>query len=65
MARPSPYPPELRNRAIRMVAEIRPDYPTEWAAMKAVAAAGHWRCRDGAQLGAQGRGRRGDQAGDE
>lgn len=38
MARPSPYPPELRNRAIRMVAEIRPDYPTEWAAMKAVAA---------------------------
>jgi transposase len=37
MARPSPYPPELRKRAIRMVAEIRPDYPTEWAAMKAVA----------------------------
>ncbi len=38
MARPSPYPPELRERAVRMVAEIRPDYPTEWAAMKAVAA---------------------------
>ncbi|MGW4411576.1 IS3 family transposase [Nonomuraea sp. NPDC004702] len=38
MARPSPYPPELRERAVRMVAEIRPNYPTEWAAMKAVAA---------------------------
>ncbi|GGS98887.1 insertion element IS6110 uncharacterized 12.0 kDa protein [Streptomyces violaceus] len=38
MARPSPYPAELRERAVRMVAEIRPDYPTEWTAMKAVAA---------------------------
>ncbi|MEV5712202.1 IS3 family transposase [Actinoallomurus sp. NPDC052274] len=38
MARPSPYPPELRNRAVRMVAEVRPDYPSEWSAMKAVAA---------------------------
>jgi transposase len=38
MARPSPYPPELRERAVRMVAEIRPNYPTEWVAMKAVAA---------------------------
>ncbi|WP_317936477.1 IS3 family transposase [Streptomyces cellostaticus] len=38
MARPSPYPPELRERAVRMVTEIRPNYPTEWAAMKAVAA---------------------------
>ncbi|MGW0226102.1 hypothetical protein ACWDYC_36290, partial [Streptomyces tendae] len=38
MARPSPYPAELRERAARMVAEIRPSYPTEWAAMKAVAA---------------------------
>src|SRR4051795_5977804 len=38
MARPSPYPPELRERAVRMVAEVRPSYPTEWAAMKAVAA---------------------------
>ena len=38
MARPSPYPSELRNRAVRMVAEIRPDYPSEWSAMKAVAA---------------------------
>ena len=38
MARPSPYPTELRERAVRVVAEIRPNYPTEWAAMKAVAA---------------------------
>ncbi len=38
MARLSPYPPELRERAVRMVAEVRPNYPTEWAAMKAVAA---------------------------
>ena len=37
MARPSPYPAELRERAVRMVAEVRPNYPTEWAAMKAVA----------------------------
>ncbi|KOV91476.1 transposase [Streptomyces sp. NRRL WC-3723] len=37
MARPSPYPAELRERAVRMVAEIRSNYPT-WAAMKAVAA---------------------------
>ncbi|MCV2457751.1 hypothetical protein OEB94_00320 [Streptomyces sp. ICN988] len=37
MARPSPYPAELRERAVRMVAEVRPNYPTEWPAMKAVA----------------------------
>ena len=35
---PSPYPLELRERAVRMVAEVRADYPTEWAAMKSVAA---------------------------
>lgn len=33
MARPSPDPAELRERAVRMVAEI-PNHPTEWAAMK-------------------------------
>lgn len=32
------YPLELRRRAVRMAAEVRPDYDTEWAAMKAVAA---------------------------
>ncbi len=38
MARPSSYPPELRRRAVRMVAEIRGDYPTESAAINAVVA---------------------------
>ncbi|RBQ12162.1 hypothetical protein DP939_44250 [Spongiactinospora rosea] len=33
----SPYPAELRRRAVRMVAEVRPDYPTEWATINAVA----------------------------
>lgn len=37
MARPSHCPLELRRRAVRMVAEVRPEYDTEWAAMKAVA----------------------------
>jgi len=31
------YPPELRERAVRMVAEIRGDQESEWAAMKRVA----------------------------
>jgi transposase-like protein len=31
------YPPELRERAVRMVAEIREQHETEWAAMRAVA----------------------------
>lgn len=38
MPRPSPYPLELRRRAVQMVAEVRPEYDTEWVAMKAVAA---------------------------
>ena len=38
MSRRSPYPAELRERAVRMVAEVRPNYPTEWAAIGAVAA---------------------------
>ncbi len=31
------YPPELRERAVRMVAEIRADHESEWAAMNKVA----------------------------
>ena len=31
------YPPELRVRAVRMVAEVRPDYPSDWPAICAVA----------------------------
>ena len=37
MARRTRYPPELRERAVRMVAEVRPEYPSEWAAI------GRWR----------------------
>ena len=36
-ARSSGYPRELRERAVRMVAEVRPDYPSEHAATIAVA----------------------------
>jgi len=36
MARPTKYPRELRERAGRMVAEVRPDYSSEHAAMIAV-----------------------------
>lgn len=32
-----PYPVELRERAVRMVAELRPSYPSRWATIVAVA----------------------------
>lgn len=32
-----PYPPELRERAVRMVAEISDQHESEWAAMGEVA----------------------------
>jgi transposase len=38
MSRPSVYPAELRARAVRMVAEVRPNYESEFAAITAVAA---------------------------
>ena len=31
------YPPELKERAVRMVAEVRADHDSEWAAMTRVA----------------------------
>jgi transposase len=37
MARPSKYPQELRERAIRMVAEVLPNYGSEYEAIRAVA----------------------------
>ncbi|OIJ91597.1 transposase [Streptomyces monashensis] len=37
MARPSRYPLELRRRAVRMVAEVRDDYPNETATLQVVA----------------------------
>lgn len=36
MSRISRYSPELRERAVRMVVENRPDYPSEWAAFTAI-----------------------------
>lgn len=37
MGRASKYSDELRERSVRMVAEIRPDYPSRWAAICEVA----------------------------
>ena len=37
MRRATHYPPELRERAVRMVAEVSPEYPSRWAAITAVA----------------------------
>lgn len=37
MGRASKYPPELRERAVRMVAEVAPSYGSQWAAICAVA----------------------------
>ena len=31
------YPPELRERAVRMVVEVTPNYDSQWAAISAVA----------------------------
>ena len=36
MSSPSAYPRELRVRAVRMVAEVRANYGSEWAAICAV-----------------------------
>lgn len=38
MPRSSSYPPELRERAVRMVAETKGDYPSEFTAIQSVAA---------------------------
>jgi hypothetical protein len=38
MSSRSSYPQHLRERTVRMVAEIRPDYETDWAVLGAVAA---------------------------
>jgi transposase len=36
MSRPSRYSPEQRAKAVRLVAEARPSYPSEWAAIESV-----------------------------
>ena len=38
MARPSKYPPELRERAVRLVFESKEDYPSEFEAIRTIAA---------------------------
>lgn len=37
MARPSKYPRELRERAVRMVSESKVDYPSEFEAIRSIA----------------------------
>lgn len=37
MARPSRYPRELRERAVRMVLAHRDEYDSEWDAMRQIA----------------------------
>jgi transposase len=36
MPRKSPYPPEVRERAVKMFVEHRDEYPSEWAAMTGI-----------------------------
>ena len=36
MGRPSKHSPELRERAVRMVFEHTPEYPSQWAAIRSV-----------------------------
>ena len=37
MARPSKYPPELRERAVRLVFESKDEYPSEFEAIRSIA----------------------------
>lgn len=57
MGRPSRYPLELRERAVRMVGEVRPDYESQWAAICAVSGKLGIGSADVADLGASGRSR--------
>jgi transposase len=38
MPRQSPYPPEVRERAVKLFVEHRGEYPSEWAAMTGISA---------------------------
>ena len=38
MGRPSKFAPEVKERAIRMVREHRPEHPSQWAAITSIAA---------------------------
>ena len=48
------YPRELRERAVRMVAEVTPNYDSQWAAINAVAQKLGGHGRDGPQVGPPG-----------
>jgi transposase len=37
MTRPGRYPPELRERAVRMVFEHQDEHPSQWAAITSIA----------------------------
>ena len=37
MGRRPPYPPEVRERAVRMVLEHQHEYPTQWKAIRSIA----------------------------
>ena len=37
MGRPSRYAPEVRERAVRMVFEHKPEYNSQWAAIRSIA----------------------------
>ncbi len=37
VSRPSRYPPEQRAKAVRLVIEAAPSYPSQWAAIESVA----------------------------
>ena len=37
MGRPSQFSPEVKARAVRMVSEHRPDYPSQWATITSIA----------------------------
>ena len=43
-----------RERAVRMVSEVRDQHDTKWAAMRAVSSRWRWHHRDGPQVGAPG-----------
>ena len=55
MPRKSPYPPEVRERAVKMFVEHRDEYPSEWAAMTSVGRQARHDGRDAAVLGPPGR----------
>jgi len=56
--RSSNYPPELRERAVGMVAEVRPAHPSDWAAVESVAQKTGYRLgADLAELDSEGAGR--------